>query len=102
MRSWLYYSIYIPRIEYLDNVIKNIVIPIVNDVKNQVHVHTWFFIRYIDMQGPHIRLRFHIDTKDLEVVEELITSILEKELEILASSPPSKIARLLPVQSIPE
>ncbi|KJJ40899.1 hypothetical protein UM89_16990 [Bacillus subtilis] len=99
MKEWVFYSIYVPRAEYLENIIINIVTPIVKQVKDSVQVHKWFFIRYIDMQGPHIRLRFLVNEDDLDIVEEITEEHLHRNLSKVLAEPLSEMSRLLPVKT---
>ncbi len=99
MKEWVFYSIYVPRAEYLENIIINIVTPIVKQVKDSVQVHKWFFIRYIDMQGPHIRLRFLVNEDDIDIVEEITEEHLNSSLSKVLAEPLSEMSRLLPVKT---
>ncbi|MDU0156702.1 thiopeptide-type bacteriocin biosynthesis protein [Bacillus cabrialesii] len=99
MKEWVFYSIYVPRTEYLENIIINIVTPIVKQVKDSVQVHKWFFIRYIDMQGPHIRLRFLVNEDDIDIVEEITEEHLHRNLSKVLAEPLSEMSRLLPVKT---
>lgn len=99
MKEWVFYSIYVPRAEYLENIIINIVTPIVKQVKDSVQVHKWFFIRYIDMQGPHIRLRFLVNEDDIDIVEEITEEHLHRNLSKVLAEPLSEMSRLLPVKT---
>ncbi|MGP4066187.1 thiopeptide-type bacteriocin biosynthesis protein [Oceanobacillus sp. M65] len=95
MKNWVFYSIYVPTFNYLEHSIEGIVIPTVEKVKSNFVIHQWFFIRYVDMQGPHIRLRFLIDEKDMECLEEVMDEVIEKKLAALISKPPLPLSRLL-------
>ncbi|MDL5142787.1 thiopeptide-type bacteriocin biosynthesis protein [Bacillus atrophaeus] len=99
MKEWVFYSIYVPRAEYLEKIIVNIVTPAVQQIKNSVQVHKWFFIRYIDMQGPHIRLRFLVDEAEMEAAEELLEERFSQCLSAVIAEPVPDLSRLLPVKA---
>ncbi|MCY8960573.1 thiopeptide-type bacteriocin biosynthesis protein [Bacillus atrophaeus] len=99
MKEWVFYSIYVPRAEYLEKIIVNIVTPAVQQIKNSVQVHKWFFIRYIDMQGPHIRLRFLVDEAEMEAAEELLEERFSQCLSAVIAEPVPDLSRLLPIKA---
>lgn len=56
--EWLYYKFYLhPSVS--NEVLVNIVVPAINDLKRQGLVSQWFFVRYRD-PGYHIRLRLRV------------------------------------------
>lgn len=54
--KWLFYSLYPGNPLFLDNVVLDIITPLMNQLKEDDYT-SWFFIRYWDQEGPHIRFR---------------------------------------------
>ncbi|WP_430908658.1 lantibiotic dehydratase [Maribacter sp. 2-571] len=80
--EWLYYKIYCGT-KTSDFVLTNIVKRLLDDLKDKSLIDNWFFIRYVDEEGFHLRLRFHfVDlTKISEVVDlfkNMVTPFIEK------------------------
>lgn len=55
--NWLYVKIYPPCSDQIDGVIRQIVGPIVNMARERQELKRWFFIRYMDARGWHVRFR---------------------------------------------
>lgn len=98
MKKWVFYSIYISKTDYLESIITNIVTPAIQKLRNNVQVHKWFFIRYVDLQGPHIRLRCLVNDKDVAEAEGIIEGLIQGKLSKIADQPLPKMKRLLPVK----
>lgn len=94
--DWVFYSIYPGSQGYLDEVVTEIVAPLVEKWASGEGVHNWFFIRYIDEQGPHVRLRFQVEEDFVDFYEEALEKLIESKLETVLSRPPSEQKRLLP------
>lgn len=69
--EWLYYKIY-TGYKTADLVLKEIINPISEQLKQEGIIDKWFFIRYADPK-PHLRVRFHCkETSQVgQVIEEL-------------------------------
>lgn len=75
MKIWVQYNIYTMHNEDLDLVLTDFVIPFLKENE----VIDFFFIRYIDYFGPHIRLRFFINTSQIDQLHQTINIFYRKE-----------------------
>jgi hypothetical protein len=95
--EWLQYNIYSKDIHELDHLVNSIVKPASSKVKSNFNVSNWFFIRYLDETGPHIRLRFKVNeyqyAEVITFLEEFISASLESTKEVSMKIP----KRLLPL-----
>lgn len=55
--DWLYFKIYPSHPGQLDQVVREIVAPAIERARSQAELKRWFFIRYVDERGWHVRLR---------------------------------------------
>jgi len=53
--TWLYLKLYPGRLELLDDTVRVVAAPLAAAAAD--HASRWFFLRYVDAAGPHIRLR---------------------------------------------
>ena len=58
-RTWLYLKLYPGRLDLLDAVATDVVGPFVT--QHRVEWSRWFFLRYHDASGPHVRLRMSLE-----------------------------------------
>ena len=56
--EWLYIKIY-SGIKTSDLVLDQVILPLVENLKEKNQIHKWFFIRYHDPKS-HVRVRFHL------------------------------------------
>ncbi len=96
--SWLYFKIYPHRSDQLDEVIRFIVNPSVELVRNKLELERWFFIRYMDQHGWHIRLRLRGPFQEHKEIYQNVGDLIERELPGL---PYQKRARILPAYLSP-
>jgi thiopeptide-type bacteriocin biosynthesis protein len=95
--EWLQYNIYSKDIHELDYLVSFIVKPAANKVKTMFDVSNWFFIRYLDETGPHIRLRFKISENEFTDVMGFLEEFLSTSLESLSEQSIAIPKRLLPL-----
>jgi thiopeptide-type bacteriocin biosynthesis protein len=55
--DWLYLKIYPRNLNQLDHVVRQIVSPAIRHARADADLERWFFVRYADERGWHIRLR---------------------------------------------
>lgn len=78
--EWIYYKIY-TGYNTSDQILINILKPIISKLLKNKIVDKWFYIRYSD-PNPHIRLRLHINDKEnIGVVLSSFFQKLKKHLE---------------------
>lgn len=90
--DWWYVRAYPGRSELMDAAC-DVVIPWLGDVAEEVDGGRWFFLRYIDMVGPHLRLRVRCSLDD---VDRLNTRIPELQHILENLTRPSESQPLLP------
>ncbi|MGE7949105.1 lantibiotic dehydratase C-terminal domain-containing protein [Lysinibacillus sp. NPDC093688] len=92
----MYYCIYPGSLEKLDVGVEEIIIPAKDLAINCFGVEKWFFIRYMDAGGAHLRLRFHV--KDIYLVEfcERMDEVLLKCLEQVERKQSYPLKRIVP------
>src|SRR5262249_39160010 len=83
--GWLYYKICPGKFDRLDDVVRRIVAPGTDAVRRSSSLRRWFFTRYIDRNGPHIRLRIRVPATHTEAVHSLLASLFDRELPALQS-----------------
>lgn len=57
---WLYVKVYTARPEQLDDAIRAVVAPARDLARARAPRAAWFFLRFADARGPHVRLRFEV------------------------------------------
>jgi len=60
-QDWLYFLLYLGEQERSDLCLAQVVTPLVRSALTTPGIDRWFFLRYLDDAGPHLRLRFHGD-----------------------------------------
>lgn len=95
--EWLQYNIYSKNIHELDYLVRFVVKPAASKVKAAFDVTNWFFIRYLDETGPHIRLRFKISEDQYTDVIEFLEDFISTSLELLIEQAIVVPKRLLPL-----
>src|SRR5262249_2057823 len=83
--GWLYYKICPGKFDRWDDVVRRIVAPGTDAVRRSSSLRRWFFTRYIDRNGPHIRLRIRVPATHTEAVHSLLASLFDRELPALQS-----------------
>lgn len=96
--NWLYFKIYPHSSDQLDEVIRFIVSPAVELVRSTLELERWFFIRYMDQHGWHIRLRLRGPFQEHKEVYQQIGDLIERALPTL---PYQKRGRILPAYLSP-
>ncbi|MEU4584682.1 thiopeptide-type bacteriocin biosynthesis protein [Kitasatospora aureofaciens] len=65
-RTWLYLKLYPGHLDLLDATLTEVVAPLVEQVAPCAT--RWFYLRYLDGSGPHIRLRFLVDQSQADLL----------------------------------
>jgi thiopeptide-type bacteriocin biosynthesis protein len=74
--SWLYLKVYPGRLELVDATLRDVIRPWVTQYLPRVR--RWFFLRYFDSLGPHIRLRLLMDPDDSDQAASSIPWLIER------------------------
>lgn len=82
--DWLYYVLYPGSPDALDETITTAVEPAVRVARDRSGVDRWFFLRYADELGTHIRLRFGGEPAALDRLEAALTPSLEAAVACVA------------------
>ncbi|MBA4534526.1 thiopeptide-type bacteriocin biosynthesis protein [Brevibacillus halotolerans] len=96
-KKWIYYSVYPGKEAYLDEVVTKIVGDTFRELTACQSVHRWFFIRYVDFEGYHVRLRFQVDDAAEDLYAEKLESRIHTLMDTILSGSAPQIRRLLPM-----
>lgn len=78
--DWLCFNIYPEQGAQLDEVIRHLVRPIRDLVRADRDFRGWFFVRYIDQRGPHIRLRLQGSARMRHELATAVGALIESRL----------------------
>jgi thiopeptide-type bacteriocin biosynthesis protein len=67
--EWVYAKLYVP-VHAADDLLVRNVSPLVEDLRRKLSVDRWFFVRYDDAMGFHVRLRLHSDSSNATALRE--------------------------------
>lgn len=99
--EWLYVRLYPGTASKMDLAISTIVAPAVQ-VGNRISgIDRWFYIRYVDHWGPHVRLRFRGRPTSITTLYGELRSLIDEKLHEVAAHPaPQVIRRIVPTYGI--
>lgn len=93
--AWLYYKLCSgSRVDGLDFLIRGVVAEAVTDPR----VEKWFFLRYLDQDGPHIRIRLKVPATEAKDADRLLHARFHDGTTALTTLPP---ADHMPLISVP-
>ncbi|GAA4194086.1 hypothetical protein GCM10022219_16800 [Microbacterium oryzae] len=92
--QWWYACLYTGGMEAADDVIAGLLPPLLAEVR-ALGASRWFFIRYFDESGPHIRLRVFGPGRSLDRLVRTMTD-LGAHLELIATAPRARQVELVP------
>lgn len=78
--EWLYIKLY-ASYYFLNKILVNEISEAVEKFYDQKLIFKFFFVRYSDIAGPHLRLRFKIDVKQLSEILMILNSSLSPFIE---------------------
>ncbi|WP_055480278.1 thiopeptide-type bacteriocin biosynthesis protein [Sphaerimonospora mesophila] len=86
--DWLYYRIYLDSYQRTQVILEEVVRPLSEDFTAQSGEGNWFFLRYLDPSGLHVRLRL-LGTEDrISALESRIDAALDELFDTGALSTP--------------
>ncbi|NWO15014.1 lantibiotic dehydratase C-terminal domain-containing protein [Virgibacillus sp.] len=97
--NWVYYRIYPGTLSKLDSGVEKIITPAKAFAQKHFQLNQWFFIRYMDTTGAHLRLRFHVRKIDLKDFLGKMNEILKEGLQEISENEPVSLKRLVPYYS---
>lgn len=86
--AWLYFKIYPACSDQMDDALRKIVGPAVALARDRDELRRWFFIRYVDQRGWHIRLRLLAPGRRHNELREKIGQLIDQVLPSLAHEQP--------------
>ncbi|WP_176489389.1 thiopeptide-type bacteriocin biosynthesis protein [Brevibacillus laterosporus] len=95
-KKWIYYSVYPGKEAYLDEVVTKIVGDTFRELTACQSVHRWFFIRYVDFEGYHVRLRFQVDDAAEDLYAEKLESRIHTLMDTILSGSATQIRHYSP------
>lgn len=97
MDEWLYFMLYPGTLSRLDNLLRGAVAPLIRQVEGLPGLKCWFFIRYIDDGGAHVRLRFQVSAGAISFLYHLATERFQRVLPQVAAASAECPQRLVPL-----
>ncbi|MGF7050667.1 thiopeptide-type bacteriocin biosynthesis protein [Paenibacillus sp. DS2015] len=99
MHEWLYYKIYSESSDHIDVMIKEIVAPACKLlIQHEIYPEKWFFIRYVDYTGFHLRVRFKISIQDLDQASNVLESYFSEITTCVLKMDAALHRSLIPIQ----
>lgn len=95
---WIHFNIYTGQLEKMDRVIETQLLPLVNQLSKYIEVKKWFFIRYIDQNGPHLRFRVKVLKKDWKKAIEFVNDKKPSIISYIKNLSHVKTRRLIPLK----
>lgn len=95
-KEWIYYKIYLNQEKYGDLAVEKIVKPAAEHLRK--FCVKWFFIKYLDETGYHIRIRFLTPVDNIEYVCNYLEELIESNLEQFEKMKIEPISRLVPTK----
>lgn len=84
--QWWFVRIYTRGFEGADPLIGDLLPPVIAEARAQ-GIHRWFYIRYMDQHGPHVRLRVLGPRPVLDHLQRIHRELEEQLAEVLAGHP---------------
>lgn len=85
--QWLYYKLYPAKLDQLEDVVRRIVGPAKDAVRAAGGLRRWFFVRYIDREGAHVRMRFKVSPERGADASRAIEELIAREMPAVQSLP---------------
>ncbi|ANB62154.1 thiopeptide-type bacteriocin biosynthesis protein [Anoxybacteroides amylolyticum] len=98
-QEWVYYNIYPSNSSLMDFVVEDIVRNAYLEVGKITEISKWFFIRYQDHSGTHVRLRFLVSVQSVNEVIEILEKLFEEKLSKISRITQYEPKRLVPIKS---
>ncbi|MBV2153703.1 lantibiotic dehydratase C-terminal domain-containing protein [Kitasatospora sp. SUK 42] len=98
--TWLYLKLYPGHADLLDATLTDVVAPVVDRLAPRAE--RWFFLRYLDLAGPHIRLRLRLPHADADAFVLQRSSLIEQLSAVVARpglAPPPGLP-VIPVNAV--
>lgn len=96
-RDWLYLRIYPGALEKMDALARLVARPAVKLARGLSGVDRWFFLRYVDQRGYHLRLRFRGPTRSINVLHRELEHLVASALMDIADLKVPATKRLVPL-----
>jgi len=91
--DWIYFKLYLGE---AGDRCDSFLIELVAEFLELSGIERWFYLRYIDDQGFHLRLRFQTDLRQFPDVSERVWEVCDKALRKLPALPPSDYFPMVP------
>lgn len=92
---WLYWRVFCGGPEWMDAGVREALVPAAAVLDAEPAVERWFFLRYVEERGPHLRLRARVRPEAIDTVQTAVDERLELGLAALAEAPGGRAALLL-------
>jgi hypothetical protein len=95
--DWLYLRIYPGGLHKMAPLVRLVVAPAVKLARGFPGVDRWFFLRYVDERGHHLRLRFRGPTGSINRLQRELEHAISGALAQIAATEPLPERRLVPL-----
>lgn len=96
-REWLYYRVYPGRLEAMEPLLRTAVADAVACISQLAGIDRWFFVRYVDYRGYHVRLRFSGTLDAINALQTKVEHLLTSSLAGLRNLEPRPVRALVPL-----
>lgn len=97
-KEWLFFKLYVNHPNHLDSLVREAVGPAVNKARGAAEVDRWFFLRYFDESGYHLRLRFKSTADGANSIYEAVNPFLSRAVEEICRRTAPDIKRIVPLE----
>lgn len=96
-KEWLFFKLYVNHPNHLDSLVRETIGPAAEKARQAADVHRWFFLRYFDDSGYHIRLRFQSTGDGANDIYRTLNPFLTEAVKDICSRPGPDIRRIVPL-----
>jgi hypothetical protein len=93
--QWLYWLVFVGGAEWMDPAVRHVIAPAAVVLREHRAVTRWFYLRYIEERGPHLRLRARVQPQAIDAVQRAVDAILLDGLMRLGEQGAGRRALLL-------
>lgn len=86
-KKWLYFKIYCQDLSLLDQIVEQVLIPLHEKlIRSCEQIDRWFFLRFADAQGWHIRFRLRVPLREADSLSRQVQEYVLRLVNALAAT----------------
>jgi len=97
--GWLYWLVFPGGAQWMDPAVRHVIAPAAVALREREAVTRWFYLRYVEERGPHLRLRARVQPETIDAVQREVDEILLDGLVRLGEQGAGRRALLLDAAS---